>query len=165
MTFPIGSMELVYLFTCTININHACSKIYHSHWSYCWWFRNPAPVEVGTFLHYWVLYIPGGCFKFLPSTAWLPFFTPTFHFAASCSFFVVFSVLGAQGNSSIFLIGVSLLSRVSCSPLMVVNPLKMSKHGRMIDDCCSYYYYDYLLYHHYVYFCWNKIYHSNKTTQ
>ena len=63
-----------------------------------------------------------------------------------------FLVLGAQGNSSIFLIGVSLLSRVSCSPMMVVNPLKMSKHGRMIDDCCSYYHYDYY-YHHYVHFC------------
>ena len=32
--------------------------------------KNPAPVEVGRFSHYLrrVLYIPGGCLGFLPST-------------------------------------------------------------------------------------------------
>ena len=34
------------------------------------WFRNPAPVEVGSLSHYLQGFstIPGGCFRFLPST-------------------------------------------------------------------------------------------------
>ena len=40
-------------------------------WTYCWWFWNPvnSPVEVGSLSHLFTgfLYIPGGCFGFLPS--------------------------------------------------------------------------------------------------
>ena len=55
---PVGDMSwLVYRFV-------------SPHPTYCWWFRNLAPVEVSSLYPsiYKVFYIPGGCLGYLPST-------------------------------------------------------------------------------------------------
>ena len=59
--------------------------------TYCWWFKNHAPVEVGSLSHYLQGFstIPGGCLEFLPSThmflcSLVPFFRQKITWWHSC---------------------------------------------------------------------------------